>query len=571
VSQARALGYLLGITFRNRVARQLGRLRQPRYALGLLAGLAYLYLFTRNHAAGSRTSPAPSVLLESGLAFGLLAMVSWSWIYSSDHRALAYTTSEVALLFPAPVTRRALLNYKLARSQGLLLLNTAIWLLILHRGETTLVLPFRALALWCLFTTLHLHRLAASLTRISLLQHGRYGLRQHRLASGLVLLAGGLVLVAALQAGNRALAAPPGTAVPALLERALAAPLLVIVLAPFRLLAEPVSSISPAAWARAIPWALGLLAAHYVWVVRSNAAFEEAAAEASFARARLLAARRSGSAPAITAGSASPPLVRLAPAGAPAAALLWKNVTMLLRRGRLRTWSLIAFALALTLVVASRGLPTAAETAGIMLLVWSGFFFAIGPQWIRNDLRTDLAHLEVLRSFPLRPDAVVRAEAAASALLLSLSQLTLLLLGALALSATSLDALPGRIRWALAAGALVLLPAINFAGMMLQNGAALLFPGWVRVGAPRGGVETLGQGMLSAMAYLLLLALLLVFPLVGGGGLALFLDPVAGPWSLIPGAVAAAGILTGEAWLLSLWLGAAYERLDPPSAGVQSE
>lgn len=319
-----------------------------------------------------------------------------------------------------------------------------------------------------------------------------------------------------------------------------------------------------------MPWALALLALHYLWVIRSDLAFEEAAADASFARARQLAARRAGTAMPNPQRKHSLPLVPLMPLGPPARAILWKNVTMLLRRARLRTWGMVALVLAFTLIVASVGLPSAAEAAGTMLLVWGGFFFALGPQWIRNDLRTDLAHLELLRSYPVEPDAVVRMEAAASAILLSLSQLTLLLLGALALTHISYPALPRTSRLILALAAILVLPAINFVGMLLQNGAALLFPGWVRVGLTRGGVETLGQSMLTALAYMAALAVALIVPVIGAVGIVVMLQTWLGAWAALPAALGSALLLVAEGWLLSLWLGTVYERLDPPSAGVES-
>ena len=41
-----------------------------------------------------------------------------------------------------------------------------------------------------------------------------------------------------------------------------------------------------------------------------------------------------------------------------------------------------------------------------------------------------------------------------------------------------------------------LLPGINLLGMLIQNGAALLYPAWVRLGSGRpGGVEALGQNI----------------------------------------------------------------------------
>jgi hypothetical protein len=565
-----ALGFLLLRSLRNRTRQQARRLRQPRYAVALLVGLGYLALLARNNSSPRVPVGMTTDLLQLGIAGGLLLMVAWTWISATRNQVLAYTEAEVMFLFPAPISRRALMRYKLLRSQVVILLSTLLWVAILGAGRGELAAPLRAIALWCLFTTIYLHRVAAALTRSSTIEHGSFGVRRHPVLLGVLAVAMLLGVGALLQAGNRLMALPTDSSPLVAIREALAAPLVVILLAPFRLAAHPLAAISGSEWMRSMPWALALLALHYVWVIRSDLAFEEAAADASFARARQLAARQAGTAMPNPQRKHSLPLVRLVPLGPPAHAILWKNVTMLLRRARLRTWSMIALVVAFTLIVASVGLPSAAEAAGTLLLVWGGFFFALGPQWIRNDLRTDLAHLELLRSYPVEPDAVVRMEAAASALLLSLSQLTLLLLGALALTHVSYPTLPRTSRLIMALAAILVLPAINFVGMLLQNGAALLFPGWVRVGLTRGGVETLGQSMLTALAYMAALGLASIVPMIGAVGIVVMLHPWLGAWAALPAALGSALLLVAEGWLLSLWLGTVYERLDPLGAGVES-
>lgn len=565
-----AIGYLLLHSLRNRTLQQTRRLRQPRYAAALLVGLGYLALLAHNNSPPHAAAGISAELLELGVAGGLLLMVGWTWISASRNQVLAYSEAEVMFLFPAPVTRRTLVRYKLLRTQVVIVLSTLLWVVILGAGRGELAAPLRAVSLWCLFTTIYLHRVAAALARSSTIEHGRFGIRRHPVLLVALVVAVALAVGALLQAGNRLVALPPGSHALDAITEALGVPLARILLVPFRLAAHPLAAMTAGEWMRSMPWALALLALHYVWVLRSDAAFEEAAADASFERARQLAARRSGSVLPSGQRKHSPPLVPLRPMGPPARAILWKNVAMLLRRARLRTWGVIALVLAFTLIVASVGLPTAAEAAGTLLLVWSGFFFALGPQWIRNDLRTDLAHLELLRSYPVEPDAVLRMEAGASALVLSLSQLTLLLLGALALMHVPSPEIPGTLRVILALAAVLVIPALNFVGMLLQNGAALLFPGWVRVGLARGGVETLGQSMLTALAYMAALVVVSLVPAIAATGLIVLLEPLLGRWAALPGALGASLLLLAEGWVLSLWLGTVYERLDPPSAGVES-
>ncbi len=557
-----ALGYLLWRTLRNRTMQQARRLRQPRYVIALLVGVGYLFMLAHGNAQPERQPLLRGPFLELGIAAGLLLLIGWTWISSGKHHILAYSTAEVMFLFPAPLSRRALVRYKLVRAQVIIIMTTLLWVVILGAGRGELPVVLRTLSLWCLFTTIHLHRMGAAMTRAAAVDHGRVGLRRHVLLITVVAVAAVLLLAALLQVGNRLMSLPPGSPVLVNIETALRAPLAVVVLWPVRLLAKPIAASSALEWFRSFPWALGVLLVHYAWVIRSDAAYEEAAAEASFERARMLEARRTGARISSRERDYSPPLGALAPVGDPAHAIVWKNVAMLLRRSRLRTWASISAIVALTLVIAAAGLPAAAKTAGTLLLVWGGFFFALGPQWIRNDLRTDLAHLELLRSYPLASDAVVRMEAASSAFVLSLSQLTLLLLGGLALMYIPEPEFPFALRLALALALVVVIPALNFVGMLLQNGAALLLPGWVRVGPAHGGVETLGQSVLTALAYLFALLALSISPAIGGVGLLTVLSPGLGIWASVPAACGAAALLLGEGWLLSLWLAGVYEGMD---------
>jgi hypothetical protein len=559
-----ALGYLIWHSLRNRTAQQARRLRQPRYVVALLVGIGYLFMLAHGNAQPDRHLLLRGVFLELGLAAGLLLLVGWTWISTGKQYVLAYSTAEVMFLFPAPISRRALVRYKLLRAQVVIVATTLLWVVILGAGESELPLPLRALSLWCLFTTIHLHRMGAAMFRSTASEHGRSGVRRHPVLLVVLVAAAALLIAALLQAGNRLMSLPPGASVVSNIEAALRAPLALVLLWPFRLLAHPLVSHSTSEWLRTFPLAAGLLALHYVWVIRSDAAYEEAAAEASFERARIVAARRTGARISPGERPYSPPLWALAPAGDPARAILWKNVAMVLRRSRLRTWTMISMIVALTLVIASAGLPSAAKVAGTLLLVWGGFFFALGPQWIRNDLRTDLAHLELLRSYPLASDAVIRMEAASSALILSLSQLTLLLLGGLALIYLPAPEFTASLRLATAATTVIVLPALNFVGMLLQNGAALLLPGWVRIGPAHGGVETLGQSMLTALAYILALVLASILPAIGAVGLVTLLSPALGAWSAIPASCGAAALLLTEGWLLSLWLATVYDEMDVP-------
>ena len=88
---------------------------------------------------------------------------------------------------------------------------------------------------------------------------------------------------------------------------------------------------------------------------------------------------------------------------------------------------------------------------------------------------------------------VVLAEVGASTLLLTAIQLSLLLIGYLAFVGNESMLPTLEDRTLVLAAAFVFLPAVNLLGMLIQNGAALLYQAWVHLGSGRpGGVEALG-------------------------------------------------------------------------------
>ena len=564
---AGALAYLVSHSIRNRLLRQLRRARSPRYALALLAGLAYIALLLGDPRERPGFSRFPTSVVELLVAGGVLLVVIWSWVYAHDRRALTFRTAEVTFLFPAPISRRTLIHYKLLRAQLLILLNTAIWTLLLDAGRGGLSIPMRAVAVWCALSTLQLHRLGATLVRTSLGEHGWYGLRRSLVAATVLILAAGLVAGALIQAWPVAAGVSGFEDIPRVADEIARLPLPAIVLAPFQALMAPLYAPDATAWWSAIGVALALLVLHYLWVIRSEAAFEEAAADASFARIRELADRRSGG--AARAGGYSPPLARLSPTGRPAVALFWKNVTMVLRRRRARVFA-FAFLVGLLGAVAARETaPRLATTVGTLLLMWSGLLIAVGPQWARNDLRSDLARIDLLRSYPLDGGAVVRAESAGSAFIVCLAQLGMIAVGVTALWYDPDVRLSDPAHFPLVVAGILLLPFINYIGLMLFNGAAILFPAWVTPGASRGGIDTLGQNLLTAVAYTVALLLVLLIPAIVAA-LAWNALQAGSVWAPVAGAAAAAASLALEAWLLSLWLGGLFERIDPPTAGIES-
>lgn len=569
----RVFGYLAWRSAHNRAARQLRHLRSPRYLLALLLGGAYLWFVVMGQRPASVTGTEvdPRVLELIG-ALALLGVVAWGWIFGVERRVLAFSPAEVAFLFSGPVSRRGLVQFKLLRSQLLILFNALLWTLILSRERFGVSSWLRVLSIWVLLTTLSLHRLGASFVRTSLSEHGRFGLR-HRLVSlsvlGAVLAAFAWSIADALPEIISAREHDVRNFLSALADAA-SRPLPSALTYPFRALVRPLAAHTPADWLAAIGPATVLMVLHYIWVLRSDTAFEEAAAEVSLRRAQALSGGRRAGDPQPRRGRATPSLIRLSPSGWPAGAILWKNLVAGTRIKRIRNAALVLGAAGVIVCALSFDPDeTLAEIAGWLAVFWAALMVVTGPQYVRNDLRGDLLKLDLLRSYPLRGWSVVLAEAGASTLMLTMIQFSLLGIAYLAFLGNQTMVPTLEERTLLLLGSIVMLPAVNLLGMLIQNGAALLYPAWVRLGSGRAaGVEVLGQNLLTMIAFVALLAATLIGPVAIGGGAYLLLRAVLENWAVIPAAVLGLGLIGFEAALIVEWLGRIFERTDPASAGI---
>ncbi len=559
--------YLSWCSLRNRLRRQLGRARKPRYLVALLVGVAYVWLLTMRPGGrgplASSTSTAAGQLMYTAVLFAFVA--SW-WIFSSGEKlALSFSQAEVQLLFPAPLSRRQLVEYKLCTAQIAILVSAVVWLLLIRRGGTQ-ALWMRGIALWVLFSTLYLHRVGASLVRASAGEHGASGVRRHIVPMGIV----GAMVVVALWSVSRSLPTLQQALARndvASLDRVLGSPPLSVVLAPFRLLVAPLFVTSSTEWWHAIWPAALIMLVHYPWVLRIDAAFEEAAAEAAAKRAHLISALRERR-PAYRApkGGVSRTWLPLAPTGAPTVAIVWKNAIAFTRR--LRASTFVAFAVILLVIVgsitsASGGVAELGPVLSMLALVYVALLTVFGPQIVRYDLRQDLLQLDLLRAYPVSGAALVRAEIASSAAILSAIQLALGLFAIALRVVLAPDSARSELPLYLMAA--IALPAVNLVQMLVANGTALLFPGWVRLGADRPiGLEAMGQSILTTFGSLALSMVLLALPVLAG---ALVAIPLARShvWAAAAGALAGVLVVAVECALVVRWLGRVLARTEPES------
>lgn len=202
-------------------------------------------------------------------------------------------------------------------------------------------------------------------------------------------------------------------------------------------------------------------------------------------------------------------------------------------------------------------------TVGIVAAIFAVLFAFLGPILVRNDLRKDLLHVDLLKTYPIPGWNLLLGEILAPLAILACIEWTLLLVAAFTFPETGHTSWSAYQRLTVALGAAQILPCFSLIGILIQNAAALLMPGWVQLGKERQrGVEAMGQRLISMVGSLLVL-LVAVIP----GGLVFGAILGAGYWLIglmvIPiAAFTACLVLLSEAGLGIAWLGRHFDRFD---------
>ena len=561
----RAFFYLTACSLKNRLLRRFRRLREPRYLAGLVVGLVYLYVFVfrnqmrsgRRPGAGFATlaSAAPELTAAGALVLWGLVVVVWLWPFGS--KAWTFSGAELHFLVAGPVTRRALVNYKLLRAQLGMLFGVLIAALFSGAGRGAGGWSF-VLGGWLVFATFHLHGLGANLTKARLRARPA-SVPWLGWASVAVVMAVSGAVMGALAAHLSILSSGLSGEALRTLVNATRTGIASVALWPFAAVIAPVFAGEPSAFARAMGPALAIVAAHYWWVVTSDARL---VASAAAVEEQPVGGPRSLPTPVVRAAPFT-----LAPAGRLETVVFWKNTIQL---GRYVSVAVLVRVLVPIVVLAFVvGLNRKGGSLAPLVLMLAFFATLVGPYMVRNDLRMDLPRLPLLRTWPMTGRELLVGELLAPWVVLSIVVWFLLALGVALSPAWSGGPGDPLGRAAVIAAGAILAPVLIAGQLIIQNAAVVLFPGWVATGGTRArGVEAMGQNILMFAATLLSLAVGVLPALAVAGGLGWLFYLLIGWPGVLPAAVVFAGILLGEAVLALAWLGRVLERTEPSQVEV---
>src|SRR6185436_19352317 len=154
-------------SFRNRIVSRLKRLRNVRYLLSFLVGMAYFWFTGFRHLFDGRSPlqrmggfPSSAFFVDLA-AVVVLFMMILAWALPKQLAGLAFSEAEIQFLFPAPITRRQLLLYKILRAQPQVFISAMVMTFLMFRGA-------KFIGVWACFIALSIYFTFVALGRARL-------------------------------------------------------------------------------------------------------------------------------------------------------------------------------------------------------------------------------------------------------------------------------------------------------------------------------------------------------------------------------------------------------------------
>jgi ABC-2 type transport system permease protein len=557
-------------SFKNRIVVRVKRLRNPRYLVSTIVGLAYFwFMFLRR----SHMQMAKIVTMSgfhvgelgrdvASLAIFLLLLLVWAAPQQSG--GVELSEAEIGFLFTAPLSRAQLLLYKLFRSIPPLLFSVFFMTLFGFRQA-------KAIGLLTGFAVLTVYMMMVGQARARL-KVARIGFLIRTAVVLAIAIGVGWLFVhelggpEQLRPALQALGAGKAQAAIDVAEAPFHHPLLRTLLFLPRIFAM---ALFPATTLQLFVSILALLAFGYICFLlaaRVSVSFEEASMAVSkkrLDRNLRMQGRRAGRQFLIRR---LPPPFRLSPLGAPEVAIVWKNVTAAMRMG-LPALVIIGLIFGVNMIQGLKAHDSSLQSLFTMLaLFYAAAFPFFGTAVFTQDLRLDLPRIELLKGYPISGERLVAAELAAPLTIVSVIEL--MFLSGAAILASRL-AHPGKLALAADPKSIVLallftIPLIG-AQLVIRNAAPILLPAWAMRSKeePRGFVMT-GQrlvmlfGNLLILSIVLLPAFLLFIPALLLAGHYFPDNPVALALASVP----SVAVLCLEVFIGVKALGAQFEKID---------
>ncbi|HEY2343469.1 MAG TPA: putative ABC exporter domain-containing protein, partial [Chthoniobacteraceae bacterium] len=402
------LVYLLTRTFCNGALFRLRRLRQPKYLLGAVVGVLYMFLLfgrfyflpSGPHSHLGRSDPFTKVSFapQSAALLLFIVVLLFAWIFPGSRAALFFKEAEIAFLFPAPFKRSTLIHYKLIESQLGLITASLVFTFVRGRAFQSAAIPM-ILGWWIILFTFRLHRLAASFALQRLREHGLADTKRR-----VLFVVGVCTLVAAVYFTSRNAFSSTSLRDQLIqLPRLLESPAAHWLLLPFRLVVAPCFAATPLEFLAAVGPAAAIMILQYLWVVRADVSFEEAAIARAQWYADFLARRQRGE-----LSLRKPPkdgratVFALRPTGPIFVAFFWKALLQFGGRQQLRTTFAVIVGIFIVARFAATAFPIGFAATFPLCFGAMAFMVFLIPNQAAMQFRRSIQMMDLLKSYPVR-------------------------------------------------------------------------------------------------------------------------------------------------------------------------
>jgi len=558
--------YITVCSARNRVRVRLRRLREPRYLLGTIVGAAYLYFAVFARMVGRRGRPRLGPTADMPLrlqtigplvaAFVVFSLAVLTWILPASGTTLSLSDAEAAFLLPAPVSRRQLIAHRLIRAQlGALFAGVVMAVAVPAAGVGRLRI---ALSTWLFFVTARTYVAGVTLART------RIALEPKRLVRWLPVGILGAAAIVVGAASWREWMQPAPDQFAEFLDRATGvadARAVRVALAPFMALVRPIFVQDSLSW---LLWWIASAAtavATISWTLSNASAMDVILDKNAADRVSTRAPEQ----PARAAGLWTP--WQLAPRGRIEGLFAWKGALQAVRAAGLGTLRFLIPLASMSVVVGSLamrggGLQGAAALVSTLAVMVAAGTILFGPQVARFDLRDDFRNIDVLKTWPVAPAAVIRGEMLAPIALVAVIAWAAIATAWL-FAAAAMPNLGAVWRASIAIAAAIAAPGLIGGQFIVHNVFALLFPAWISVGRDRPrGIDAMGQRIILLAAVILSLVVVALPGALAAGILWLAFQRLLGALTLVPAAVLFTVAVAIEIALISELMASAYERID---------
>ena len=537
-----ALVYVAAMSVKNRILMGLRRLRNGRYLISAVFGMAYLFMmFYRNISHGPRkvriifASDSWGTDVGACIVFVILLAV-WAW--PCGRGGIALSESEIQFLFPAPLRRRDILLYKFLRSQMQIIISTIITSIFVVRGRNVA-------GMWLFFASISLYMTMVDQLRARLKRAG-IGMFVRVLA------------VVAIFGGASWWAVHTATLKTTFIQALLFFPRF------FALAALPNVPIADRLIGTAVVIASGILC--FIVAATVDVEFEEGSIDLSRRKANALTRHRDQRAGQWVAFKRIPPPFRLADGGPPEIAIVWKNLIASLRIGMTPIMILVSTMIVLIGQAVFLHDRAVGNVMGGLMLFMCVLVPLIGAGAISQDLRLDIQRIEYLKTFPISGERLVAAEMAAPLVMISIVEMIFMIVTAIFLQTRGADSSLARFATpqAMVAAFMFIIPLCAML-IVMRNAAVLLFPAWTLRSKeePRGFVAT-GQRLFVALGNLIVLAVAILPAAV------LFVPALlianrffsGSPGFLAIATIPSLAVIAAELWIAVKLLGQYFDRFD---------